>query len=242
VPPFQIRNRIEEKNRKHWPPFWLQVPSLNPGVRYVGFVYPSGGSQDSYCLGISHAPDGSAVLDCFREGKPPFSPEQVTLEFAEVLKSYHVFRVVGDRYAGEWPREQLRKHGIEYKASEFAKSDIYRELLAPLNSGRIELLDNDRIIAQLCGLELRTAWGGKDNADHTPNGHDDLVNAAAAGKMVLAMGQGSQFFRELEESIHRRQRRPHHHRRNARAHRRRQPQHVQQSRNRTTTNSSAGTR
>ena len=71
-----------------------------PGVRYSGFVDPSGGSQDSMTLAVAHQEDGKAVLDCVREKKPPFSPEAVTEEFAETLKRYHVSTVVGDRYGG----------------------------------------------------------------------------------------------------------------------------------------------
>ena len=64
--------------------------------------------------------------------------------------------VHGDRYAGEWPREQFLKRKVEYKPSERVKSDIYRDALPLLNSGRVQLLDNKRLIAQLHGLERRT--------------------------------------------------------------------------------------
>jgi hypothetical protein len=43
------------------------------GVQYFGFVDPSGGSQDSMTLAISHREDEIAVLDCVREVTPPFS-------------------------------------------------------------------------------------------------------------------------------------------------------------------------
>jgi hypothetical protein len=68
-----------------------------------------------------------------------------------------VTRISGDRFAGEWPREQFRKHGIMYEPSEKPKSVLYRDLLPLLNSGRVELLDHPRSVAQLCGLERRTA-------------------------------------------------------------------------------------
>ena len=54
-----------------------------------------------------------------------------------------------------------------------------------INSGRVELLDHPRLVAQLCGLERRTAWGGRDSIDHGPGGHDDLANAVA-GALVAA--------------------------------------------------------
>ena len=78
-----------------------------------------------------------------------------------------------------WPRERFSKHGITYKAADKPKSDIYRDLLPLINSGEVELLDNKRLINQLCNLERRTARGGRDSIDHPPNAHDDLINAVA---------------------------------------------------------------
>ena len=49
-----------------------------------------------------------------REARPPFSPDAVVHGFAALLKSYRVGRVTGDRYAGEFPRELFRRHGIAY--------------------------------------------------------------------------------------------------------------------------------
>src|SRR5262249_32664636 len=149
------------------------------GVQYVAAVDPSGGSSDSMTLAISHKENENAILGCIREVKPPFSPEAVVLEFAEVLRTYRVREVVGDRYAGLWPRERFDVHGIAYKVSERSKSDIYRDFLPALNGGRVELLDNAKLIAQLCSLERRTARGGRDSIDHRPGGHDDVVNCAA---------------------------------------------------------------
>jgi hypothetical protein len=110
--------------------------------------------------------------------------------FAALLKSYGVLRIGGDRYAGEWPREQFRKHGITYEPSEMAKSDLYRELLPLLNSGRVELLDHGRLVAQLCDLERRTARGGRDSIDHSPGAHDDIANAVA-GVLVSCASSGT---------------------------------------------------
>ena len=54
-----------------------------------------------------------------------------------------------------------------------------------MNSGRVTLLDNTRLIAQLVGLERHVARSGKDAVDHPPGSHDDLINAAA-GALVTA--------------------------------------------------------
>jgi hypothetical protein len=163
-----------------------ELPPL-PGVSYRGFTDPSGGSADAMTCAIAHfdRASGRVVLDAVRERRPPFSPDGVVQEFAELLKAYRCNKVTGDRYAGEWPRERFRTHGITYECSEKPKSDLYRDLLPLLNSGRTELLDHARLTAQLCGLERRTARGGRDSIDHGPGAHDDLANAVA-GAIVFA--------------------------------------------------------
>jgi hypothetical protein len=165
------------------------------GVSYCAFCDPSGGSSDSMTIGIAHrGQDGRGVLDALRERRPPFSPDDVVREFAELLKSYSVTRVTGDKYGGLWPVERFLAHGITYEQSAEPKSDFYRELLPLLNSARIELLDDSRLINQLCGLERRTARGGRDSIDHPPCGHDDLANCVA-GALVLVAQEGSLLWR-----------------------------------------------
>ncbi len=127
-----------------------------------------------------------AVLDAIRERRPPFSPEDVVREFAALLKTYRITEVQGDRYAGEWPRERFREHGITYETAEKPKSDLYRDLLPAINSRKVDLVEDARLIAQIVGLERRTARGGKDSIDHAPNVHDDLANSVAGVVAALA--------------------------------------------------------
>jgi hypothetical protein len=155
------------------------------GVHYFGFVDPSGGASDAMTLAIAHCENRELTLDAVRERRPPFSPDAVTAEFADLLKRYRLFKVSGDRYGGEWPREKFREHGITYQVSERTKSDIYRDVLPELNSRSVALLDEPRLVAQLAGLERRTSRGGRDLIDHAPNSHDDLANAVA-GALLLA--------------------------------------------------------
>ena len=163
----------------------FELPPIS-GVSYVGFVDPSGGSSDSMTLAIGHGDKfGIGILDCIREVRPPFSPENVVEEFCHTLKQYNISRICGDRYAGEWAREPFRKRGIAYEPSEKVKNDIYRDLLPLLNSRKCELLDDRRLLSQLHGLERRTARGGRDSIDHGPGAHDDIANAVA-GALVIA--------------------------------------------------------
>ena len=155
-----------------------EIPPM-PSTKYFGFVDPSGGSQDSMTLAIAHVEGDVTMLDAIREVAPPFSPDTVVADFCALLKTYRVPVVVGDRYAGLWPREVFAKNGIRYDASAEPKSALYSSMLPPLNSGKVELLDNKRLRAQLVSLERRTSRGGKDSIDHPPRGRDDVANATA---------------------------------------------------------------
>jgi hypothetical protein len=157
------------------------------GVRYVAFVDPSGGSADSFTLAIAHRTASTVVLDAVRERRPPFSPDAVVEEYADLLRSYRVAMVVGDRYAGEWPRERFRVHGIVYEPAARPKSELYLAMLPLINSGvcHVELLDDPKLLTQLSRLERRTSRGGRDSVDHPPKEHDDLANACAGVLSLL---------------------------------------------------------
>jgi hypothetical protein len=150
------------------------------GVAYSAFCDPSGGVNDAMTLAIGHLHRGDVcVLDVVKEERPPFDPERAVAKFAACLREYGISTVVGDKYAGEWPRARFAEHGIEFSQSSRPKSELYGDLLPLLNARRVELLDIPRLSAQLCGLERRTARSGKDSIDHVPGGHDDVANAAA---------------------------------------------------------------
>src|SRR5262245_1119461 len=159
-------------------------------VAYSAFTDPSGGSADSFTLAIAHRAGrgeggDDVVIDAVEERRAPCNPAEVVAEFAALLKTYEITRVTGDRYAGEWPREAFRRHGIAYEPADRPKSDLYTDLLPRLTSRRVALPDYPRLSAQLCALERRTGRSGRDTIDHPPGGHDDLANAVA-GAVVLA--------------------------------------------------------
>jgi hypothetical protein len=168
----------------------LELPPM-ASTRYVAFVDPSGGSQDSFTLAVAHMEGERAVLDLLKEVRPPFSPEQVVSDFAALLRPYRITRVRGDYYGGEWPTERFKANGLTYERETRAKSDLYKALLPLIMGGRAELLDSERLTRQLLGLERRTARGGRDSIDHGPGAHDDLANAAA-GALVAAHGRAQQ--------------------------------------------------
>ncbi|MBN1362559.1 MAG: hypothetical protein JW993_18320 [Sedimentisphaerales bacterium] len=159
-----------------------------PNISYRAFVDVSGGRSDDAALAISHKADSKTVLDCVRRWKAPFSPQVVVADMVDVLKSYQLRHVTGDNYSAEWVAESFRKLGISYVKSDKNKSQIYLELLPRICSGEVELLDDDVLIKQLCGLERRCRSGGKDIVDHAPGAKDDVANAAAGAIVFGSKG------------------------------------------------------
>jgi hypothetical protein len=160
-----------------------------PATTYKSFVDPSGGSADSYACAIGHSRGDVVVIDCVREIPAPFSPEIATVELALLLKSYGVGKIVGDRYAGNWPSEAFM-HGIQYEPAASPKSTLYLAALPLLNSARIEMPDNGKLISQLANLERRTARGGRESVDHPAGGHDDLAKAVLGLSTLFVSGDG----------------------------------------------------
>jgi hypothetical protein len=56
---------------------------------------------------------------------------------------------------------------------------LYLNFLSLANSGRVELLDNGRLLSQFAALQRRAGRSGKDSVDHPRDAHDDLANSVA---------------------------------------------------------------
>jgi hypothetical protein len=101
---------------------------------------PSGGGGYPFTLAIIIV----MASFCYRrnaEVKPPFSPEAVVDEFGSLVSP----NIESDRrqYAGEWPREQFGKRGIEHRCADKPKRDLFR-MPPMLNAGRITLPKSER--------------------------------------------------------------------------------------------------
>jgi hypothetical protein len=166
----------------------LTVRPPRTGVTFFGAVDPSGGSNDAMTMAICSRQGQRIVLDCIGERRAPFAPDSVVDEFAAVFKEYKISTIQGDAYAGEWPRERFRTRGIEYVVADMNRSELYLAMLPLINSGRVDLLDNSRMIAQFVGLERRTARSGRDTVDHAPNSHDDVANVCALAVAMAVAG------------------------------------------------------
>jgi len=145
-------------------------------------------------LGIAHLDDDRAVLDSLRVWKPPFNPNVVIAETADVLRTYRLRQVTGDLYAPGFVKDGFATNRITYLPSRTPppqdmrrdKSMIYLELVPLVNSGRVGLLDVPEALRELRGLDRRRGFGGRDKVDvQGGRGHDDQANVIA-GALVLA--------------------------------------------------------
>lgn len=161
-------------------------PPIN-GIRYVAFVDPSGGRNDAMCCAIAHREDdGTAVIDCLMTQQPPFHPQRVTEQFAATMKNYRITTCRGDRYGAAWVQTAFEKCGIQYRPADKVKSDLYLNLIPPLHSGQVRLLDDEPTRVQIASLERRASRTGRETIDHPVGSHDDKANVIA-GAVALAL-------------------------------------------------------
>ena len=146
---------------------------------YKSFCDPSGGRNDSFTLAVGHNESSKVICDFLKDWIPPFNPESVVKEIADILKNYRTDKIVGDRYAAEWVSSAFEKQGIRYESCEKNKSDLYLNFEGYLNTQMTELPNNPKLINELISLERRKGKAGKDSVDHPPRGSDDLANACA---------------------------------------------------------------
>jgi len=96
--------------------------------------------------------DRRAVVAAVREWPAPFDPDVVTREAAQFMKSYGVNAVTGDYYAGEWPRARFAANGVDYRASDRSKSEIYLEAVPIFTAGRARVAGQSAACKSACGV------------------------------------------------------------------------------------------
>ena len=152
-----------------------------PHLQYRGFTDPSGGRADAFALGIGHKDGEHQVVDFLKAWDPPFDPSEVVQQIAEICKQYRVTQLVGDKYGGAWVETAFQKVGLSYQASALPKSDLYLNFEPLVNTRKVELPDDERLINELRSLERRRGRSGLDIVDHPPmkSARDDMGNSVA---------------------------------------------------------------
>ena len=170
----------------------LELPPV-AGVRYAGFVDPSGGASggDAYTMCISHREGERILVDGVWGRRGPFDPKNVTLEHAALCKCYCIREVTGDKYAREWVVGAWREAGITYTNSDLTASELYLECLPLFMRGLIRLPDHPALLRELRLLERIPSRTGRDQVTHPRGVHDDLANATCACLVSLVRGPGA---------------------------------------------------
>jgi hypothetical protein len=140
----------------------LEIPPAGRGqVFYRAFVDASGGvGHDSYTIAVAHKEGQLFVVDLVRGTKGAFNPQQVTEEYAKLLRDYHIGNVVGDHYAAQWVAAEWRRNNISYVRSDLPKSAIYLEVLPLFARGLVRLPNHATLLRELRFLGTHIARAG----------------------------------------------------------------------------------
>ncbi len=158
---------------------------------YRAAVDMSGGRKDRFALAVGHQePDRTIQIDNVWSWRARLSVESVVSEMVEILNSYQLVSVVGDKYGAELTRSIFQAKNIRYRWNQHNTSDTYLEVRVLFSTNRIRIPKNGRLLDELRSLERRPGASGRDKVDHGPGQHDDLAAAMAACAFVNWKGQG----------------------------------------------------
>ena len=160
------------------------------GVIYAAACDPAfAAGGDAFTFAIAHSigegDEQTVVLDrieAWQGKRSPLNSDAVLDEIAALAQRYGIRRVTSDQYAVVPLADGLRRRGIELVAQPLTnelKADVYGALKRLINTGRVELLDDTRLRAELIGLEIRPTPSGKPRIDAAARGHDDRAMAVA---------------------------------------------------------------
>jgi hypothetical protein len=149
-------------------------------VSYCAFLDASSGGKDSMALAIAHGESGRVHLDLVRENKAPFNDaEKIIDEYADILKRYHVSKILSDKHAQAFVGHLFGKRNISVKFNSPSATDLYLSFAGYLRAGDLVLLNDKTLIDQLTHLRRKISSGGGERIDSPAHKLDDVANAAA---------------------------------------------------------------
>jgi len=104
---------------------------------------------------IAHEQDGVAIIDRLEARDPPFDADQVTQEFASILRQYGCASVLGDNAAMGMAGTLFSRHGVRYEKTTVNKTSWYQDFSAHLTSGNVRLIDDEVMLEQLSRSKSR---------------------------------------------------------------------------------------
>jgi hypothetical protein len=159
------------------------------GVQYTAWLDASSGAgKDSFCASIGHKEGENCVIDRVIEIRPPFSPPSAVALIASELSSFGIRRATADRWGLAFVASEFERHQIALEYSDKNSSEIFRQALPIIRSGRARLIDNPRMINQFVNLERRILPGGGERIGHPERGghHDDIAVVVSGCLVALA--------------------------------------------------------
>jgi len=167
----------------------LELPVL-PDVEYKCFIdVAGGGGRDSFAYAIGHKEKERIIVDLIRSRPPKFNPDEVTAQCCDLIKTYGISRVYGDKFSGDWASNSFNKNDIEYERSEKTKSELYLEAESPFNTERVDIPNKELAINQLKNLIRKARSGGKDSVDTDSGQPEDEANVIAGVIYLLSKGE-----------------------------------------------------
>jgi hypothetical protein len=161
--------------------------------QYLSFVdVAGGGGKDAFSICLGHKEGGRVIVDVVRSRRPQFNPDEVTAQYSELLKSYHIREVRGDKFSGDWASSAFEKYGIHYERSEKTKSELYIESESIFNTERAELPNRSSLIDQLKMLIRKARSGGHDSVDSDSGQPEDEANTVCG--LIWLLSSSEPFF------------------------------------------------
>lgn len=154
----------------------LELPFRQTKERAAFVDVAGGGGRDSYSICIGRIENEKIIVEVVRSRAPKFNPEEVTLQYCELLKSYGVFEVTGDKFSGDFASNLFAKFGIDYKRAEKSKSELYLEAEGAFNTGRVEIPAKEPLLTQLKSLVRKARSGGRSSVDTDSGQPEDEAN------------------------------------------------------------------
>lgn len=160
-----------------WPTTWIDAAIDHDRPLEIpprsGVIYKGAGRHDAFALCIGHCEgegdDKPFVANVVRARVPPFDPNEVAREYAELAQAYRINELRGDSFAGEWVHRAVLDAGIGYEKSELTANWRLRHF-RPSNRDRLSLPNDEKLVRELRLLERRTHRSGKDSVDHPTGG------------------------------------------------------------------------
>jgi len=167
----------------------IKVRPPRQGVQYVAHVDASSGAgADPFCAAVGHREGDNCIVDCVIEIRPPFSPPVAVSQLSSILSSYKITRASADRWGLNFVASEFERNKIALDYSDKNSSEIFRQALPLLRSGRARLPENERMVNQFCNLERRIAPGGAERIGHPERGghHDDIAVVVSGCLVALS--------------------------------------------------------